>query len=141
MFQEGARRKYLDLSVTRLRKIPTFARYQCRVARRRSPEIDLVVRVSETQHDASWFRKNGQPLYICDVGPQNSAATCVTQGTETIDSFCFAFCSSSRGYTEIVLDANSDLALQPAILPAGLRITLPEPARVRARQPTIRLWD
>ena len=65
----------------------------------------------------------------------------LTQGTETIESICFAFYGSSLGYTEVVLDANSDLALQPAILPPGLRITLPEPARVRARQPTIQLWE
>ena len=68
-------------------------------------------------------------------------AVYVTQGSETIDSICFAFYRSSLGYTEIVLDANPDLALEPALLPPGLRITLPEPARVRARQPTIQLWD
>ena len=68
-------------------------------------------------------------------------ATHLTQGTETIESICFPFYGSSLGYTEVVLDANSDLALQPAILPPGLRITLPEPARVTARQPTIQLWE
>ena len=68
-------------------------------------------------------------------------AVYVTQGTETIDSICFAFYGSSLGYTEVVLDANPDLALEPAILTPGLRITLPDPARVRARQPAIQLWD
>ena len=48
---------------------------------------------------------------------------------------------SSLGYTEVVLDANPDLALQPATLPSGPRITLPQPARVTARQPTIQLWE
>ena len=70
-------------------------------------------------------------------------AVYVTQSTDTIDSICFAFYGSSRGFTEVVLDANPDLALQPEILPPGLRILLPElPSIETQRQhPAVHLWQ
>ena len=68
-------------------------------------------------------------------------ATYVTRVFDTIDGICFAFYGSSTGYTEIVLNENPDLALQPEFLPAGLEITLPEPATVAPQRSAIQLWQ
>ena len=64
----------------------------------------------------------------------------LTQTNDTIDGICFAFYGASRGYTEIVLDANPDLALQSAFLVPGLRITLPESPRLEV-QTGFALWE
>ena len=55
----------------------------------------------------------------------------VTLSTDTIGGTCWQFCGAARVYTEAVLNASPDKALQPAILPPGQRITLPIPATVR----------
>ena len=68
-------------------------------------------------------------------------AVYISQSSDTIDGICFAFYGSSTGFTEIVLDANPDLALEPDFLPPGLRITLPEPAAVTPRRSVIQLWE
>ena len=68
-------------------------------------------------------------------------ATYVTRVFDTIDGICFQFYGSSTGYTEIVLDRNPDLALEPEFLPAGLTLTLPEPATVEPRRAAVQLWQ
>ena len=64
----------------------------------------------------------------------------VAQSSDTIDSVCFAFYGSPTGFTEIVLGANPDLALEPAFLPPGLRIELLESAQIQP-QVGFTLWE
>ena len=67
-------------------------------------------------------------------------AVYLTQTNDTIDGISFAFYGASRGYTEIVLDANPDLAFESEFLTPGLRITLPESPRLEVRT-GFALWE
>ena len=68
-------------------------------------------------------------------------AVYVTQPTDSIDAICWRFYNSTRGLTELVLEANPDLALYPEVLPGGLTIILPEPVPVETLRPVIQLWQ
>lgn len=59
---------------------------------------------------------------------------------DAIDSACFAFYGSPTGFTEIVLDANPDLAFEPAFRPPALRVELPERAQIQP-QAGFTLWE
>lgn len=64
----------------------------------------------------------------------------VTSGGETIDGIAWEFYGDTRGRTEALLDANPDLALQDAHLPAGMRIELPDRSQLQV-QTGFALWS
>jgi len=71
-------------------------------------------------------------------------ATYRTKGGEVLDAICHRHYGRIEGNIEQVLETNPGLAGRGAILPRGIRITLPAvPGRdsTPAILPTIRLWD
>ena len=64
-----------------------------------------------------------------------------TQANEMLDEICYRHYGASGGYLESVLEANPNLAEQPALLPADILIVLPELAEQAIQNNAIRLWD
>lgn len=62
-----------------------------------------------------------------------------TQG-DTLSLIVWRAYGVSSGMTERVLDANPHLANLPAVLPAGIPITLP-PVAPAAPKPVLQLWN
>ena len=67
-------------------------------------------------------------------------STYITKDGDMLDWICWRHYGRSNGTTESVLEANPHLAFQPARLPTGLSVVLPE---IEAPEVTgrIRLWD
>ncbi|MBK1868243.1 tail protein X [Aestuariivirga sp. YIM B02566] len=63
-----------------------------------------------------------------------------TKQGDMIDLICFRHYGRSSGAVEVVLEANRDLSQQPAVLPLGIEITLPDISPIPTPQP-VRLWD
>ena len=68
------------------------------------------------------------------------ATTYITVQDDRLDRICQRHYGACRGVVEQVLAANPRLADQPPLLPAGVRIRLPEISPSRER-PQVRLWD
>lgn len=63
---------------------------------------------------------------------------------ETVDALCQRALGATEGVTEQTLADNPGLAALGPELPAGTRVTLPEPpepAGERRTQPTLQLWS
>ena len=59
---------------------------------------------------------------------------------DMVDMICRRFYGDETGFVEPVLEANPGLAYHPAILPAGIVVTLPD-LSVGKEMPAISLWD
>ncbi len=65
-----------------------------------------------------------------------------TKQGDMLDSICLAYYGTLNGTTELVLEANRELANYPAKLPAGLLIELPDiktPVKETETE-QVRLW-
>lgn len=63
----------------------------------------------------------------------------ITQDGDTADLIVWRHMGATEALTEALLDINPGLAAAGPVLPAGLRVTLPEP--VRAVTQPMRLWS
>lgn len=64
-----------------------------------------------------------------------------TQEGDVLDALCYAEYGTEHGTTEAVLAANPHLAIQPAVLPAGVVIYFPPIAKPSPVVQTVQLWD
>jgi phage tail protein X len=65
-----------------------------------------------------------------------------TQQHDTVDALVWRYLGDSAGYVEQTLEMNPALARHGAVLPAGLVVTLPEPAPSMGQAADIvQLWD
>jgi phage tail protein X len=62
-----------------------------------------------------------------------------TKDGDVLDDICYHFYGHLDGTVEKVLEANDFLGFQPPVLPAGLKIQLPEINDKKSTQ-TVRLW-
>lgn len=66
--------------------------------------------------------------------------TYVTQEGDSVDQIAFDRFGSSKGTTEAILAANPGLAINEPMLPAGLTLRIPLPAK-QDRRVSTRLWS
>lgn len=59
---------------------------------------------------------------------------------DTVDLICWREYGRTAGVTEAVLEANPGLAGLGAVLPLGIRVTLPDVLPTQ-KQTTVKLWD
>ena len=67
-----------------------------------------------------------------------------TRQHDTVDALVWRYLGDGAGYVEQTLEMNPALARQGAVLPAGLIVTLPEPAPSTgqvAAADLVQLWD
>jgi len=67
-----------------------------------------------------------------------------TRQHDTVDALVWRYLGDGAGYVEHTLEMNPALARHGAVLPAGLVVTLPEPApstATVAAADLVRLWD
>ena len=65
-----------------------------------------------------------------------------TQQHDTVDALVWRYLGDGAGYVEQTLEINPALTRHGAVLPAGLVVTLPEPAPSTAQAVNIvQLWD
>jgi phage tail protein X len=65
-----------------------------------------------------------------------------TQQHDTVDALVWRYLGDGAGYVEHTLEMNPALARRGAVLPAGLVVTLPEPAPSTGQLADIvQLWD
>ena len=65
-----------------------------------------------------------------------------THQNDTVDSLCWRHLGRTERMVEATLELNPGLASTGPLLPAGLAITLPNPATTpAAHRPTVNLWD
>ena len=67
-----------------------------------------------------------------------------TQQHDTVDALVWRYLGDGAGYVEQTLEMNPALARYGAVLPAGLVVTLPEPAPSTgqvAAADLVQLWD
>ena len=65
-----------------------------------------------------------------------------THQNDTVDQLCWRHLGQTERVVEATLELNPGLASTGPLLPAGLAITLPNPAtRPAAHRPTVNLWD
>jgi phage tail protein X len=67
-----------------------------------------------------------------------------TQQHDTVDALVWRYLGDGAGYVEQTLERNPALARHGAVLPAGLVVTLPEPAPSTgqvAAADLVQLWD
>ncbi|MGX9777095.1 tail protein X [Janthinobacterium aestuarii] len=65
-----------------------------------------------------------------------------TQQHDTVDALVWRYLGDGAGYVEHTLEMNPALARHGAVLPAGLVVTLPEPAPNTGQLADIvQLWD
>ena len=65
-----------------------------------------------------------------------------TQQHDTVDALVWRYLGDGAGYVEQTLEMNPALAHHGAVLPAGLVVTLPEPAAsVAAVADLVQLWE
>ncbi|APA71541.1 hypothetical protein YQ44_18730 [Janthinobacterium sp. 1_2014MBL_MicDiv] len=66
------------------------------------------------------------------------------QQHDTVDALVYRYLGGGTGYVEQTLEFNHGLARHGAVLPAGLIVTLPEPAPSTgqvAAADLVQLWD
>ena len=63
-----------------------------------------------------------------------------TKAGDVLDEIVFGYYRATGGFLEAVYEANRHLADLPEILPADIKITLPDVARQQEKQ-EITLWD
>ncbi len=65
-----------------------------------------------------------------------------TQQHDTVDALVWRYLGDGAGYVEHTLEMNPALARHGAVLPAGLVVTLPDPAAsVATMADVVQLWD
>ena len=64
-----------------------------------------------------------------------------TKDGDRLDTICYQYYGETLRYVEAVLDVNPKLSQQPALLPAGIIITLPDFPELNQKTGDIRLWD
>ena len=67
-----------------------------------------------------------------------------TQQHDTVDALVWRYLGDGAGYVEQTLEINPALARHGAVLPAGLVVTLPDPAPSMgqvAAADLVQLWD
>lgn len=69
------------------------------------------------------------------------AKTVTTKAGDMIDLIAYQNYGYRPGSIEAILEANPGLCEHPPILPAGLRLTIPELPAETGRVSPIRLWD
>lgn len=70
-------------------------------------------------------------------------STITSREGDTLSAIAYRYYGSSSGQVERIMQTNPDLCRQPAILPAGIPITLP-PAETDTQHTllnTVNLWD
>ena len=65
----------------------------------------------------------------------------ITAEGDMLDAVCRLHYGSRTGAVEAVLDANPGLADRGPVLPAGVRIKLPELEEAPSSSGAVRLWD
>ena len=68
------------------------------------------------------------------------ASEYLTGEGDTVDFICWKFYGQQSGAVELVLEANRDLADRGPLLPAGLRLVLPDLPRPATEVQPLRLW-
>ena len=68
-------------------------------------------------------------------------ATYLTADGDMLDAICESHYGPRPGAAEAVLEANPGLADRGPVLPAGVRIELPELAETPPERRAVRLWD
>ncbi|OAK55056.1 phage tail protein [Variovorax paradoxus] len=63
-----------------------------------------------------------------------------TQQNDTVDLLCWRYLQRTQGAVEATYLLNPGLAARGPILPAGLKVELPEPTTTSTRR-TVQLWD
>lgn len=66
--------------------------------------------------------------------------TIITSEGDTLDAIAWREYGSAESALGLLLEANPGV-LDPALLPAGLEVTLPELPKPTQSVPVIRLWD
>lgn len=66
--------------------------------------------------------------------------TYITKDGDTLDAICWQYYGRTAGVTELVLTVNRHLEAYDAVLPAGVRITLP-PIGEPKNDNKIKLWQ
>jgi phage tail protein X len=69
------------------------------------------------------------------------AKTITTKAGDMLDLIAYQNYGYRPGAIEAILEANFGLCEQPPILPAGLRLTIPDLPANTGRVSPIRLWD
>ena len=65
-----------------------------------------------------------------------------THQNDTVDALCWRHLGHTERMVEATLELNPGLASTGPLLPAGMAITLPNPATTpAAHRPTVHLWD
>ena len=67
--------------------------------------------------------------------------TIISSQGDTLSAIAYRHYGESRGQVERILEANHYLCAQPALLPAGIAIRLPEAQPKQTTIPTLTLWD
>ena len=67
--------------------------------------------------------------------------TIISSQGDTLSAIAYRNYGESRGQVERILEANPYLCAQPALLPAGIAIRLPEVQPKQKTTPTLNLWD
>lgn len=67
--------------------------------------------------------------------------TVISREGDTLSSIAHAHYGSAVGRVEQILKANPRLCRAPAVLPAGLAVTLPDHEAAAPVLPTVNLWD
>ncbi|MCP3881676.1 MAG: phage tail protein [Sulfitobacter sp.] len=68
------------------------------------------------------------------------ASDYLTSEGDTVDFICWKFYGQQSGAVELVLEANRGLADRGPLLPAGLRLVLPDLPRPATEVQPLRLW-
>ena len=63
-----------------------------------------------------------------------------TKDGDVLDQICQEYYGATSGVVEKVLEANRHLELEPDVLSAGTKITLPE-INQNEKQETVKLWS
>jgi phage tail protein X len=64
-----------------------------------------------------------------------------TKDGDILDAICWKYYGRVDGVLEAVLEANPGLSEQPAVLPAGFVITLPDLSKPTRIIETVKLWN
>ena len=67
--------------------------------------------------------------------------TITSRQGDTLSAIAYRNYGESHGQVERILEANPYLCAQPALLPAGIAIRLPEAQPKQKTIPTMNLWD
>lgn len=64
----------------------------------------------------------------------------LTSDGDTLDFICWKFYGQQSGAVELVLEANRDIADRGPLLPAGLKVILPDMPKPATEVQPLRLW-